>query len=218
MAIKKIFILTLFCIYFIFGCASDPKTIESYISDQDALIESYKPGKTLYTAYNLWYEPGKEKAMWCINYKTGNFIPAGTEVRNVGLSKSMTGRKAGAELLALSFVTVEDGKKYWVNFTKRFHFGKTIHDYLNIMFSEKTFTQLTKGMSETEIMGIKKGVLIEGMSKKSVIVSYGYPPEHRTPSLQMNVWIYWMNRFRSKKIHFDSYNRTIAPPKTPGIL
>lgn len=218
MTIKKTFILTLFCIYFIFGCSSGPETIESPSSAQDALVDTYKSGEKLYTAYNLWYEPGKEKTLWCINYKAGVVLPAGTEVSNAGLSRAVAGRRSGAELLAMSFVTVEDGKKYWVNFTKKFHPGKTIHDYLNIMFSEKTFTQLTEGMSETEIMGIEKGVIIKGMRKKAVIVAYGYPPEHRTPSLELDVWTYWMNRFSSKEIHFDSYDRAAAPPKIPGEL
>ena len=35
-------------------------------------------------------------------------------------------------------------------------------------------------MTDTEIEGIKKGIVLNGMSKEAVLVCYGYPPEHRT--------------------------------------
>lgn len=216
MTLKRVFILAFCCIYFVLGCTFSPETIES--PSQDTMISAYKPGEKLYTAYNIWYEPGKENALWCINYKTGIRIPAGTAVRDVGLTMAVRGKKSGAAPLALSFVTVKDGRKYWVNFTEKFHPGKTINDYLEMMFTTKTFAQLTEGMNETELLGINNGVLIIGMSKKACIVSYGYPPEHRTPSLDMNVWVYWMNRLRTKEINFNSNNRAIAPPVIPGQL
>jgi len=63
--------------------------------------------KKLYTAHNIWYEKGKEKALWCINFKTGIMIPTGTEVKDVRLTRAAAGRKAGADRTALSFITVK---------------------------------------------------------------------------------------------------------------
>ena len=32
------------------------------------------------------------------------------------------------------------------------------------------------------------------MSKAGVLVAIGYPPDHATPSLDANEWIYWRNK------------------------
>lgn len=207
-----------FVILFITGlmlltaCAAGGKSAD--LTSDELLIGG--DGTPVFTAYNIWYEPGKETQLWCINYKTGNFIPAGTEVKNVALSRAVAGRKAGAELLALSFELAETGEKFWVNITKKFHPGKTIRDYANLMFTQKNFEQLTQGFSENELDAIHNGVLKVGMSKPAVIVSYGIPPEHRTPDLESDTWMYWMNRFRSKTIYFDANGRTKAPPVKPA--
>ncbi len=173
-------------------------------------------GARLYSAHNIWYE--NPQSLWCINYKKGSIIPAGTEVANVALSRAVRGRKAGAELLAISFTTVHDGQKYWVNITKKFHPGKTIHNYKDMMFTEKNIDQLTKGFSKDEIQAVKTGTLVLGMSKPAVIAAYGYPPEHRTPSTKNNTWYYWMNRFRSKAINFDDNGRTFIRTKKKNEL
>ena len=157
-------------------------------------------GGKKYTAYNMWYESGKEGAMWTINYKTGIIIPVGTEVTDVKVSKK-----------GISFVTVKDQVEYTALFNVKFHPGKTTEDYAKIMFSEKDFSQLTQGMSQTELEGIKEGVIKVGMSKQAVIVAYGYPPEHKTPNTNSNVWLYWINRFKSKAINFDDSGKTIKP-------
>lgn len=174
-------------------------------------------GGTYYTAYNIWYEPGKEKALWCINYKTGSVIPAGTEVRNIKVTPAAAGRKAGAQPLSLSFETT-DGEQYWVNFVRRFHPGKTLEDYKAAMFTDKNFAELTRGLNAKEIAAIRNAELVVGMSKRAVLISYGLPPEHKTPSLEDATWRYWMNRFRSKEIYFDETGRTFKPKPRPNTL
>jgi hypothetical protein len=157
-------------------------------------------GQKLYTAFNMWYVMGKEDDMFTINYKTGIMIPAGTEVSNIKVDEE--------EIL---FSTVDDGKKYVVNFKAKFHPGKTTQDYARMMFSENDFDQLTKGMSKTEINGIDEGVILVGMSKKAVIVAYGYPPEHKTPSLNDNIWTYWLSKMKSTVIYFNDDGKTMKP-------
>ncbi len=173
-------------------------------------LSTVKADDVLFTAHNIWYEAGKEKALWCINYKKGIMIPAGTEVRHVRLTRAAM-KKPGPKPPAISFVTVRNGRQFYVNFKKRFHPGKTIHDYMNTMFTRKNFTEQTKGLKTNEIEAIRKGVIVLGMSKRAVVTSYGYPPEHRTASVHDNVWTYWMNRFRSKEFHFDTNGETVYP-------
>ena len=52
--------------------------------------------------------------------------------------------------------------------------------------------------------------MIVGMPKNAVLISYGYPPEHATPSLDTNVWRYWVNKMKSKNICFDSEDKAIS--------
>ena len=180
---------------------------------------SESQGKKLYTAYNIWYETGKESSLWCINYKTGNIIPAGTEVMDVSLARPVSGRFQGGSKQAIAFTAVNDGKKFYVNFKAKFHPGKTIEDYMELMLTGKNFTQITKGLNEKEIKAIREGVIRVGMSKRAVYISYGPPPEHKTSSQKNNAWTYWMNRFKSKRINFDKNNRATATPQhDPNIL
>ena len=45
------------------------------------------PENKIYTTYNMWYE--KPYRMHCINYKTGNRIPAGSTVSTAKLVKDV---------------------------------------------------------------------------------------------------------------------------------
>jgi hypothetical protein len=162
---------------------------------------------TLYTAQNLWYE--KPESMWCINYKTGTMIPAGTPVNKVGYSAIKAGRFQKAEAQAISFERTADGMDFFVNFRADYHPGKTIQDYKDLFFTEKDFDALTEGLTEKEIDAIKRGVVVKGMSKRAVLISYGMPPEHKTPDLDAKKWLYWRNRFASKEICFDGDDKAV---------
>ena len=38
---------------------------------------------------------------------------------------------------------------------------------------------------------------------EQVLLSVGYPPTHRTPSINAPEWIYWNNRWMTYKVVFD---------------
>jgi hypothetical protein len=40
------------------------------------------------------------------------------------------------------------------------------------------------------------------MSKDAVVMAYGYPPDHKTPSLKTDLWTYWENRLISITVQF----------------
>jgi hypothetical protein len=40
------------------------------------------------------------------------------------------------------------------------------------------------------------------MTKPQVIMSLGYPPTHRTASIDMNTWTYWTNRWITYQVQF----------------
>jgi hypothetical protein len=171
----------------------------------------------LYTTHNIWIHAHRN--MKCINYKCGKAsLPAGTEVRDVESRRRGAERQERKEIeregssqlrvLIIVFTPVNTGRAFTIQFNPKWHPGKTISDYMENMFSTRDFEELTEGMTETEVNAIKSGEIVEGMSKRAVLCCYGPPPEHVTPSLDWPVWVYWMNKFKRKKVCFDENNLT----------
>ncbi len=152
-------------------------------------------GEPIYTAYNMWFDDPDD--MWCINFKKGKRIQAGTQVWDIEVDDE-----------AISFTT--DRGDFTVNFNRRWHPGRSIHDYNEMMFSVRDLGALTQGMSESEIKAIKTGRVIKGMSKDAVMVSFGPPAEHRTPTLEGNSWVYWTTRHNKRAVRFDKNGKTLS--------
>ncbi len=171
------------------------------VSSQEASVGD--SGK-LYLAYNIWYEKAEKIA--CVNYKAGAMIPAGTEL---AAAPALKGPKRKA---SVRFVTADGKTEYVIYFKQKFHPGVTIGEYRDRLFTTKTFAELTDGLTEEETEAIRKGKLIVGMSRRAVLASRGYPPEHKTSSLEQDTWLYWENRFRTKAIYFDENGRTSKAP------
>ena len=77
-------------------------------------------------------------------------------------------------------------------------------------FGTRNREQLMEGFSDAEKWAIRKGVLVSGMSKEAVVVSYGYPPSHQTPSLSANTWNYWASRMGRFLVTFDGSGKTVS--------
>jgi len=151
-------------------------------------------GGKLYTASNIWIEnPGK---VWSTNYKRGWILSAGTEIRDVKQSKK-----------AVQFVVAETGVAVKIVFVGKHHPGTSASDIHDRLVTGKDFEALTAGFSEQEIEAIKKGAHEVGMSKESILVSLGYPPEIQTPSTDSNVWKFWAHRFNTFDLHFDDQGK-----------
>ncbi|MEM9069934.1 MAG: hypothetical protein AAGE52_15585 [Myxococcota bacterium] len=59
-------------------------------------------------------------------------------------------------------------------------------------------------MSPEDQSGIQQGQIYQGMTKQGVLMAVGYPPEHRTPSLDGDVWRYWSSRFGQFEVYFTN--------------
>lgn len=159
-----------------------------------------QPKGPRYTAYNIWHHRG---VLSCINYKLGNrIIPAGTPVKGVKIVN-----KDGARFIV--FRIAQSNEKISVSFTPRWHPDQTVKSFVKKMFTKKRFEKRTRRLTNTEIQSIRKGIATAGMSKQAVLISYGPPPEHRTPNLANDRWIYWLNKHRMKTICFDQNERTV---------
>lgn len=59
-------------------------------------------------------------------------------------------------------------------------------------------------LSAVDREGIETASIIEGMSKKGVVLAVGYPPDHATPSLEGDVWKYWKGRVDTLELTFEN--------------
>lgn len=146
-------------------------------------------GEQYYMRHCLRYEEGKE---WeTTNYWTDSsiFVPINSKVTLNSLgSRSMQIKieKSGQVL------TIENVQKY----------------------SQREMAEIAKNMltrtpvpiekfDEKAAKNIRNGILTLGMTKEQVVMTRGYPPGHKTPSLEIDSWTYWNNRFGTHLLVFQ---------------
>jgi hypothetical protein len=108
-----------------------------------------------YTAYNIWY---KSSEIPCINFQVGAMLPAGTEVKDTEIITSPDEKDGSDPYIYFRAVNID--KKFNVYCHPKYHPKRTIQDYRKLMFTHKSFEELTQGMSEIEIDAIKKGIIV----------------------------------------------------------
>jgi hypothetical protein len=160
-----------------------------------AMELSEAKGKTFYTKVNMWFESKGRQPIRIpsTNYHKTILIPVGSKITVDGYN--------GESLL----FTVDELKMKFNYVIISKHTQESISDIFTKLFSDKDVTafgtQYTM-FSSKEKENIKNGTITAGMSKDSVIMAYGYPPSHMTPSLSDNLWIYWESRFRKEEVTF----------------
>ncbi len=174
-----------------------------------------------YTSHNLWYSRGRNLA-YAINYQKGNILPPGTEVTDIRmfpnadrLSKEDINYRKYPYIL---FKSLDPRGWIEVRYQHKFHPERSMQDYADLIFTNQSFSELTEGMTEKEINAIGQGVIVEGMSKKAVIMSLGLPSDHKTPDLEANQWFYWKSRMRKHKVCFNADSLTISCKRKKQII
>jgi len=172
-------------------------------------------GKVLYLQTNLFYE--KPTKMFSTNYHKGKLLPAGTKVKIqlVG-SEAETGDAGMGGVAAtfgsfpqIVFKTLEGKVLHKIRYVRNHHDKVKLNDLASMYFKETDPLKSSAyaGFTNKEKDAIKKGVVTEGMSKEAVIMAWGYPPQHQTPSTEYNSWIYWYSRYVRKIVEFDDNGR-----------
>ena len=150
--------------------------------------KSMMNSKGVYTLTNLHPDP-KRSRLYAVNYQQPSLIPLCTEVTLLAASKKV-----------MKFTTNNTGQKYAYYYHKSA--GEPLMDHLKQYFGRKCNSEKVKGMSKVDQDGIAKGIPINGMTRDGVILAMGYPPRHKTPSLDVDTWIYWKSRFGTMKVIF----------------
>ncbi len=147
-----------------------------------------------YTAANIWYKHPRE--IRSVNHHRGAILPVGTKVTIEDVSRR-----------AIAFLD-QKGTKYRLVLVRKYTGpGFTVQDLFRQYFTETdplgkdgAFSRLT----EQEKNAVRTGRIAQGMSKEAVLMAYGYPPSHMTPSTDGDVWKYWTHKFRAYLVFFSN--------------
>jgi len=154
-------------------------------------------GSKVYTAYNVWYEdPANISA---VNYHKGKIIPFGTEIEFVGVTKAPLFFPNTGKVI---FKTVQSGEEFRIEYDQTWMI-LPFEEYIRRAFTTKTAAEQTAGISKPEIEKLRRGIVEEGMTRKEVLLAYGYPVPHRTPSVLDDTWIFWNEKLESVRVVFQ---------------
>jgi hypothetical protein len=151
-------------------------------------------GVQLYTACNLWYE--HPQRMWSTGYRKGAILPAGTAIQKLIKSKKWM-------KYYILFVNPATRIQHGILWAHGHHPGISLEQYVRRTFTDRNFDALVTGFSAEEVTAIHKGQVQPGMSRRAVLVSWGFPPEIGTPTLEAPQWKYWTHRFANSFVNFD---------------
>lgn len=144
----------------------------------------------VYTLVNL--RPDEKSArLYATNYQQSGFIPLCTEV-NIS--------KTTSKVITFTDLTTKIQYDYYYHRSAVEPFEQHLLKYFGKTCNNDKVAKLSKIDQE----GIKIGVVKAGMSKEGVTLAIGYPPMHRTPSLQSDQWIYWRNRWATMQVVFEN--------------
>jgi len=168
-----------------------------------AKVESPLNGQVRYTCCNIRYE---KPDISDVNYQQGAIIPYGTRVQIIEVRKN-----------EVKFLPVGHPEMTLV-----YKHGRKVYpfeQYLDRIFLTNPPTLAGSSAPVAAAKGKKKaaaapsankfakqieqGLVEPGMTKAEVLMALGYPPAHRTPSLEQPIWTYWRNRWDVFMVYFD---------------
>jgi hypothetical protein len=155
--------------------------------DADSLVNA----SGVYTLTNL-HPDNENNRLYSVNYQLPFLIPVCTEVKITKIKKKR-----------MNFTVVESGREYDYNWHKKATPGGLKGNIVKYFGTECPEEEI-KALSEVDQEGIKKGRVQKGMTRRGLIIAMGYPPEHVTPDLEADEWMYWMNRFNRTAVIFGA--------------
>jgi hypothetical protein len=156
------------------------------------------PPQKYYTKVNIWYENPEDIST--TNYHKGAMLSAGSPIEITGLGKG-----------TIRFYDIKTGTKFELVQVKKY-MSITLNELFERYFSRDPVLEGASyaKFSPMEKENIRVGSLAVGMSREAVIMAYGYPPTHRTATLDAATWTYWKSRFSDFQIQFDSNGKVAS--------
>jgi outer membrane protein assembly factor BamE (lipoprotein component of BamABCDE complex) len=147
-------------------------------------------GTRYYTAYNIWYNG--DQPISSINQQSGTLIPFGTPINVIKATK-----------WTLKFKDLTTGKEHVIVYREKYGM-EPMEGFLKKFLTTKNAAEIHKGIPQRIVDAMKRGIVLKGMTKKQVAITYGPPSPHRTPSWDNETWIYWKNRWDTKRVIFKN--------------
>lgn len=156
-----------------------------------------KPNEKLYTRFNIWYRNPTEIS--ARNHLRGRILPFGTQINIQSVEVSRLSPYSDTWIIAFSPV----GSKtvYKIAFDEQLML-QTLDSYLQKLFTRKSRAELIKAINKKFLKDIDRGQVVQKMTREEVLLTYGYPPPHRTFSLKNDTWIYQIKDFSSRRVVF----------------
>lgn len=181
MSFKKSILLTISALL-LSSCASVIP-----LTDKTTGEDLFHTTKPVYTLVNLHPDSNRLK-LYSVNYQQDGLIPLCSQVDIISLNSKR-----------LTFKVKSSDQQYTLDKHKS---SPDFTAYLSHYFGTECNTSKVNALSTLDQQGIKDGIVKEGMTKEAVEYAIGFPPKHRTPSLDGNEWLYWKSRFNTFKVQF----------------
>ncbi|MGR8930302.1 MAG: hypothetical protein ACU836_06645 [Gammaproteobacteria bacterium] len=140
-----------------------------------------------YTQFSLFQEKNTYRTT---NYRRGILIPINTAVT----LQAMNSKEAELRV-------VDTGQPLTIVNVPKHTVDDMQSAFDKIVSLNKVDLHRFSAKERDEIM---VGRVAKGMSRDAVIAAIGYPPQNQTPSLSVNDWTYWNNRFDRFIVHFKN--------------
>ncbi len=149
------------------------------------VLQSYQ-NRTLYTCCNIHHET---EDINDANSWVGTMIPLGSPAQVQSAARNTVTLVAGGTTLRLQH---------------RYGAGEeSFQQYLDkLLVPDDPKLKLARFPRSVQD-AIKDGRVEKGMTREQVVLSLGYPPTHRTPTLSAPTWTYWYNTWVTYQVVFD---------------
>jgi hypothetical protein len=155
-------------------------------------------GQMRYTCCNMHYE---KPEITDVNFQKGAVIPLGTRVQILEV------RRNSVKFQPQGHPPITLVRRYGKNTTGMDEYLERIfppddpRGKLPVAAASKKGKQT--GDADKVRKNIETGAVEAGMTRQQVLMALGYPPPHRTPSLDAPTWTYWENRWATFEVVFD---------------
>lgn len=146
-------------------------------------------GGQVYTLVNL-HAPARGDRLSSVNYQGPMLIPVCTPVNFYRITNRVA-----------IFTVQTTGQQYQYAFHTR-SLREPVDQHLARYFGTAC-PDLTQ-LSPEDQAGVRDGRVYQGMTKQGVLLAIGYPPQHRTPSLDGDVWRYWLARNGTFEVYYQN--------------
>jgi hypothetical protein len=155
---------------------------------------------SLYSRYNIHYVVKKDD-------NTASYANY-TDCPNHALLPYNTALTVGSWGRGFKLTAVETGLVIHFEYSSARMGGMSTKDYLDLILSPTPVSY--SGLTAEDREGIKAGKAMPGMTKQGVMVALGYPAKHRTPSTDLNTWVYWKGRFNTLAVNFGENGKVAS--------